>query len=95
MIEGARSTGIVTTEPRDSGPPSSDLAYILPDAGSAVSRVVPIDRKTIPSYLPKKDRLSYEQEYMRVRALTGRIVHGIPPGNGCRVYLQACFDVMR
>lgn len=73
MIEGACSAGIVTTETLKGGPPSSELTYVLPGAKSAVSFAVAIDQKTIPPYLTKKDRLSYEQEYLRVSALASGI----------------------
>ncbi|MBW2562212.1 MAG: epoxyqueuosine reductase [Deltaproteobacteria bacterium] len=73
LIEGACSAGIVTTETLEGGPPSSDLTYVLPGAKSAVSFAVALDPETIPSYLMKKDRLSYEQGYMRVSALASGI----------------------
>lgn len=73
MIEGACSAGIATTETLKGGPPSSDLTYVLPGAKSAVSFAVALDQKTIPPYLTKKDRLTYEQEYMRISALASGI----------------------
>lgn len=73
MIEGACSAGIVTTETLEGGPPSSELTYVLPGAKSAVSFAVAIDPKTIPPYLTKKDRLTYEQEYIRASALASGI----------------------
>ena len=73
LIEGACSAGIVTTETLEGGPPSSDLTYVLPGAKSAVAFAVALDPKTIPPYLMKKDRLSYEQGYMRVSALASGI----------------------
>ncbi|MBN2539551.1 MAG: epoxyqueuosine reductase [Deltaproteobacteria bacterium] len=73
IIEGACSAGIVTTETLAGGPPSSDLTYVLPGAKSAVVFAVGIDPKTIPPYLAKKDRLTYEQAYMRTTALAGGI----------------------
>ena len=73
MIEGAFSAGIATTETLKGGPPSSDLTYVLPGGKSAVSFAVALDQKTIPSYLTKKDRLTYEQEYIHKSALASGI----------------------
>jgi epoxyqueuosine reductase QueG len=42
---GASAVGIVTTEMLAGGPPSTDLAYVLPNAKSAVSFAVALDQK--------------------------------------------------
>lgn len=73
MIEGACSAGIATTKTLEGGPPSAELDYVLPGAKSAVSFAVAIDQKTILPYLTKKNRLTYEQEYIRISALASGI----------------------
>ncbi|MDM8535595.1 hypothetical protein QUF70_02440 [Desulfobacterales bacterium HSG17] len=73
MIEGACAAGIATLKTLKGGPPSSELTYVLPEAQSAVSFAVPIDQETIQPYLMKKDRLSYEQAYIKANALASGI----------------------
>ncbi len=68
--DGACAVGVVTTDTLEGGPPSTDLCYALPDAKSAVSFALPLDRSTIPPYLMKKDRLSYEKDYNRTNLVS-------------------------
>ena len=72
-IEGACEAGIATLETLEGGPPSSDLTYVLPEAKSAVSFAVAIDRKPIRPYLMKKERLPLEQAFIRANALASGI----------------------
>lgn len=72
-IEGACEAGIVTLETLEGGPPSSDLTYVLPEANSAICFAVPIDQEAIKPYLMKKDRISFEQAYVKANALASGI----------------------
>ena len=51
---GASAVGIVTTEMLAGGPPSTDLAYVLPNAKSAVSFAVALDQKFIEPWFNKQ-----------------------------------------
>ncbi len=73
LLEGAVKSGIATLETLAGGPPSVDLSYVLPGAKSAVVFSVAMNQTSIPDYLGKKDRLSYEREYN----LTNSISSGI------------------
>jgi epoxyqueuosine reductase len=73
---GAVSVGIATLETLEGGPPSADLLYALPEARSAISFALPLDRNFIRPYLAKKDRLGHEQDNLRVNMLaTGIAAH--------------------
>jgi epoxyqueuosine reductase QueG len=56
---GAGVVGIVTTEMLAGGPPSTDLAYVLPNAKSAVSFAVPLDQKFIDSWFNKQSHADH------------------------------------
>ena len=73
LLEGAVKSGIATLETLAGGPPSVDLSYVLPGARSAIVFSVPMDQKSIPEYLGKKDRLSYENEYNEVNSISSGI----------------------
>ena len=73
LIEGACEAGIATVKTLKGGPPSSDLTYVLPEAGSAVSFAVAIDQKPILPYLMKKDRLALEQAFIRANVVASGI----------------------
>lgn len=73
ILEGATAAGIVTTEDLAGGPPSVDLTYVLAAARSAVSFAVVLDPATIPPYLMKKDRLSFEKEMIRANTTASGI----------------------
>jgi epoxyqueuosine reductase QueG len=72
-IEGACAAGISTVETLRDGPATCDLEYVLPGARSAVTFAVPLDASVIPPYLRKADRISLENEYIRVNALASGI----------------------
>ena len=59
---GATAVGIATLETLKGGPPSTDLSYILPDARSAISFALPLNKKYIRPFLAKEDRLSHERD---------------------------------
>jgi len=73
LLEGAVKSGIATLDTLAGGPPSVELAYVLPEAKSAVVFSVAMDQTPIPDYLGKKDRLSYEREYNLVNSISSGI----------------------
>jgi epoxyqueuosine reductase len=76
MGHGACAAGIATVKTLAGGPPSSDLSYVLPGAKAAISFALPLDQRTIPLYLMKKDRLALEKDYNHAEiAATGLGVH--------------------
>lgn len=56
---GVSAVGIVTTEMLEGGPPSTDLAYVLPDAKSAVSFAVPFEQDCIEPWLRKQSHKAH------------------------------------
>jgi epoxyqueuosine reductase len=70
---GAAAVGIAKNETLAGGPPSVDLTYVLPEAASAVSFLVPLDQGHIEPYLSKQDRRSYELDNVRTNALVSGI----------------------
>jgi epoxyqueuosine reductase len=73
LLEGAIKSGIATLEILDGGPQSVDLSYVLPGAKSAIVFSVAMDQTSIPDYLAKKGRLSYEREYNKVNSISSGI----------------------
>jgi epoxyqueuosine reductase QueG len=69
MEEGACAAGIATVETLAGGPPSTDLAYVLPAARSAVSFAVALDQALVGPFLRKEDRLSHERDNIRANTL--------------------------
>ena len=76
-IEGVVRAGIATPKTLKGGPPSTDLSYVMPSAKSAIVFALPLQVDNIPAYLAKKDRLSFETDYIRTSSL----------GNGIAVKL--------
>ena len=73
--EGLR-IGIASRETLRGGPPSTDLSFILPEARSAVSFAIPLDKAHIRPFLAKEDRLSHERDNLRANMLaTGLAAH--------------------
>jgi len=70
---GAAAVGITTNDTLAGGPPSVDLAYVLPGAASAVSFLVPLGQQYIEPYLKKEDRRSYELDNVRTNTLASGI----------------------
>ena len=70
---GAGVVGIVTNEMLAGGPPSTDLAYVLPEARTAVTFAVPLDQKFINSWFNKKN---YE-DHLRNNIQANVIASGI------------------
>jgi epoxyqueuosine reductase QueG len=75
--EGVIGAGIATIETLAGGPPSSDLTYVMPNAKAGVVFALPLNLDAIPDYLAKKDRTTYESDYIRQSSL----------GNGIAVKL--------
>jgi epoxyqueuosine reductase len=70
---GAVATGVTTVDTLAGGPPSADLAYVLPGARSAVSFAVVMDGPSLESFLGKKDRISHESDNLGMNILSGKI----------------------
>ena len=70
---GATAVGISTVETLAGGPPSVDLAYVLPEAKSAVSFLLPLNQSYIEPFLQKKDRRSHELDNIRTNTLASGI----------------------
>jgi epoxyqueuosine reductase len=61
---GAVSVGFATLETLAGGPPSADLTYMLSEARSAVSFVLPMERGPIRDHFSKKDCLANGQDHI-------------------------------
>jgi epoxyqueuosine reductase len=68
-VEGVVHAGIATPETLAGGPPSTDLSYVMPSAKSAIVFALPLNLDAIPDYLGKKDRVTYETDYIRTSSL--------------------------
>lgn len=62
--KGAVSVGFATLETLAGGPPSSDITYMLPEARSAISFVLPMARGPIRDHLSKRDCLANGQDHI-------------------------------
>ena len=67
--EGAVHAGVATPETLKGGPPSADISYVMPTAKTAIVFALPLKLENIPPYLAKKDRLSFETDYIRTSSL--------------------------
>ncbi|MCX5915658.1 MAG: epoxyqueuosine reductase [Deltaproteobacteria bacterium] len=73
---GGARVGIVSRQTLAGGPPSTDLTYLLPEAKSAITFALPLDKKFIRPFLAKEDRLSHERDNLQVNILaTGLAAH--------------------
>ena len=73
---GGALVGIATLETLAGGPPSTDLRYILPEAKSAISFALPLNRDLIRPFLAKKDRLGHEKNNLDINMqATGVAAH--------------------
>jgi len=68
-VEGVVHPGVATPATLAGGPASTYLYYVMPSAKSAISFALPLNLDAIPDYLGKKDRLTYETNYIRVSSL--------------------------
>jgi len=62
---GIDKIGFTTRERLSDAPPSADLGYVLPEARSAVSLVVALDKLPIRAYLAKKDQMAHVEDHKR------------------------------
>jgi len=67
--EGAVHAGVATPETLKGGPPSADISYVMPTSKTAIVFALPLKLENIPPYLAKKDRLSFETDYIRTSSL--------------------------
>ncbi|MDI6753949.1 MAG: epoxyqueuosine reductase [Thermodesulfobacteriota bacterium] len=73
---GTVRVGIATHQTLEGGPPSTDLTYILPEARSAISFAIPLNKEYIRPFLSKEDRLSHERDNLKVNMeATGIAAH--------------------
>jgi epoxyqueuosine reductase QueG len=73
---GGALVGVATLETLKGGPPSADLQYVLPEAKSAVSFALPLNRDLIQPFFAKKDRLDHEKDNLDVNMkATGLAAH--------------------
>jgi len=73
---GGARVGITTRQTLTGGPPSADLTYILPEARSAITFALPLNKECIRPFLAKEDRLSHERDNLQVNMVaTGLASH--------------------
>jgi len=60
---GIDKIGFTTKEQLAAAPPSGDLGYVLPQARSAVSLVVALDKPPIRAYLAKEDQAAHVKDH--------------------------------
>jgi epoxyqueuosine reductase QueG len=77
MTHGACAVGIATQETLAGGPPSTDLAYGLPGAKSAVSFAVPFDPEKIERYLSKEDHAGHQEDNFRTNFFVTGLAVGL------------------
>ena len=70
---GAGAVGVVTTEMLAGGPPSTDLAYVLPDAKSAISFAVPLNQNYIESWFNKQNHADHLQNNIQANVIASGI----------------------
>jgi len=66
-------SGVTTVDTLAGGPPSVDLAYVLPTAKSAVSFALELDQSLIADYLSKKSRLTHEKNNLATNTMSSGI----------------------
>jgi epoxyqueuosine reductase QueG len=70
---GAIDVGVVTTETLKGGPPSTDLAYMLDGASSAIVFALPLDQEKIERFLRKEDFAGHCLDNVRTNTLASGI----------------------
>ncbi len=70
---GAIAVGIATRETLGGGPLSADLTFILPEARSAISFAIPLNKALIRPFLAKEDRLSHERDNFKTNMVASGI----------------------
>lgn len=74
---GAVRVGFATLETLAGGPPSADLSYMLPEAKSAVSFALPLDRGKIRAYLGKESHSAHEQDNFDTNVRSSRLAKAL------------------
>ncbi len=62
---GIDKIGFTTRERLSDAPPSADFGYVLPEARSAVSLAVALEKPPIRAYLAKKDQMAHVEDHKR------------------------------
>jgi len=62
LEQGAIKVGFTTLETLEGGPPGSDITYVLPEAQSAISYALPLNRDLIRPYLKKEPNSRHNHE---------------------------------
>ncbi len=70
---GAIRVGFATLDTLAGGPPSVDLTYVLPEARSAISFALPLDRNIIRDFLAKKKWIEAERDDKEVNKKSTQI----------------------
>jgi len=70
---GASAVGIVTNEMLAGGPPSTDLAYVMPKAKSAISFAVPLSQDCIDSWFSKQSHADHLQNNIQTNVIASGI----------------------
>lgn len=73
LEKGAIKVGFVNLKSLEGGPPSVDLSYILPEAKSAISFALPLDRELIRKFLAKELHQEAEEDDAKVNAKIQKI----------------------
>ena len=63
---GAIRVGFATLDTLAGGPPSTDITYLLPEARSAISFALPLDREIIRQFLSKETWFEAEEDDLNV-----------------------------
>ena len=77
LERGALKVGFATSDTLSGGPPSADLSYILPEARSAVSFALPLDREKIKAFLGKASHSAHEQDNFEVNIKSSRLAKAL------------------
>ncbi|MHA1266867.1 MAG: epoxyqueuosine reductase [Candidatus Helarchaeota archaeon] len=72
---GAMKVGFTTRERLVGGPPSCDITYLLPEARSAISFALPLDREIIRKFLAKKEWFAAEEDDLKVNKKSAQLGH--------------------
>ena len=72
---GAIRVGFATLETLSGGPPSIDLKYVLPEAKSAISFALPLNKDYIREFLSKKNWKHHVQDNLNVNRNSVLIAH--------------------
>ena len=77
LERGALKVGFATLETLSGGPPSVDLEYVLPEARSAVSFALPLDREKIRAFLGKESHSDHERDNFEVNIKSSRLAKAL------------------